>query len=105
MTLEQIKSIPLHQTRGVYWDSKDDLQTKAYLMECVHRLWGGDFGTVPEEDTQSNLEELEAGEGRIVARYNKACKLEDDIYIICYFSATMDGLDYNNTTIMYVNEY
>lgn len=58
-----------------------------------------------EEDTQANLEELEEGEGRIVARYEKAHKLETDIYIITYFSESMEGLDYNNTTILYINEY
>lgn len=75
---------------------------KSALIGCG----GGDFGEVPAEDKEANLSELEAGEGRILARYKQAYKLQGDIYINTYFSESNEGnLDYNNTMIMYCDEY
>lgn len=60
---------------------------------------------IPAEDTDANNAELEAGEGRIVARYKAKYSLEDDIYIIACFSQEIPGIDANHVMIMYVTEY
>lgn len=106
MTLEQIRERQVFQTRGIAADIKDNPAAYRYVLECLQRLYKGDYGTVPAEDTDANNSELAAGEGRIVARYKAAEGLQEDIYIIAAFSESMaDNLDANNTMIMYVSEY
>ena len=106
MKLEQIRQREVYQTRGIAADIKDNPAAYRYVLQCLQRLYSGDYGTIPAEDTDANNSELEAGEGRIVARYKAAEGLQEDIYIIAAFSESMaDSLDANNTMIMYVSEY
>lgn len=106
MKLEQIRQREVYQTRGIAADIKDNPAAYRYVLQCLQRLYSGDYGTIPAEDTDANNSELAAGEGRIVARYKAAEGLQEDIYIIAAFSESMaDSLDANNTMIMYVSEY
>ena len=107
MTLEDIKKLPVMQTRGAAAaERSDDGTTHNYMIDCLMRLYAGDYGKVPQEDTDANNAELEAGEGRIVARYAKRHALTDDIYIIATFSQSMpDIIDANNIMIMLCGEY
>lgn len=107
MTLEDIKRLPVMQTRGAAADSShDDGQTHNYIVDCLMRLYAGDYGKIPQEDTDANNAELADGEGRIVARYEQAHGLTEDIYIIATFSASMpDVIDANHIMIMLCGEY
>lgn len=106
MKLEQIRQREVYQTRGIAADIKDNPAAYRYVLQCLQRLYSGDYGTIPAEDTDANNSELAAGEGRIVARYKAAEGLQEDIYIIAAFSESMaDSIDANNTMIMYVSEY
>lgn len=93
------------QTAAVAEAAKDPA-TLDYLQTCLALFFSGMYGQIPAEDTELNEEELKAGEGRIVARYEAQGNLAEDVYIIAYFSASNPGdLDYNNTTILYCSEY
>lgn len=106
MKLEQIRQREVYQTRGIAADIKDNPAAYRYVLQCLQRLYSGDYGTIPADDTDANNSELAAGEGRIVARYKAAEGLQEDIYIIAAFSESMaDSIDANNTMIMYVSEY
>lgn len=67
-------------------------QTHNYIVDCLMRLYAGDYGTIGQEDTDANNAELEAGEGRIVAHYEQKHKLTEDIFIIATFSKSMPDL-------------
>ena len=76
------------------------------MFYCLSRFYQGDWGDVPTEDKEANDNALTAGEGRIVARYPKSATLQNDVYLIAYFSESNPGdVNYNNITVMYVNEY
>lgn len=107
MTLDDIKALPVMQTRGIAADaSHDDGQTHNYIIDCLMRLYAGDYGKVPQEDTDANNAELAAGEGRIVARYGKRYDLTEDFYIIATFSQSMpDIIDANHIMLMLCSEY
>ena len=93
------------QTAAVAEAAKDPA-TMEYLQMCLTLFFSGMYGEIGPEDTELNEEELRAGEGRILARYKAQEKLQDDIYIIAYFSQSNPGnMDYNNTTILYCGEY
>ena len=81
-------------------------ETHSYLITCLQLFFSGMYGGIPEEDVLTNEAALKSGEGRILARYEAAEQLENDIYIIAYFSESNPGnIDFNNTTILYVDEY
>lgn len=104
MTLEDIKKNSLLQTRAIAEACKDSPETFDYIISCLARFFGGDYGEVPPEDTEANNKDLEAGEGHVLARYRPAGNLAGDIYIEAYFSASMPGMEANNTMIMYTGE-
>lgn len=104
MTLQEIRKNRLTVTRAVA-DAMKDLQTAAYIFGCLNDCFRGDYGEMPPEDAEANNRELKAGEGRIVARYEARGTMEQDIYIICYFSEQEPGADCNFTEMIYVNEY
>lgn len=106
MTLEQIRQREVYQTRGIAEAVKSTPPAYRYVLQCLNRLYNGDYGEIPAEDTDANNSELAAGEGRIVARYKAAEGLQEDIYIIAAFSESMaDSIDANHTMIMFVSEY
>lgn len=106
MTLEQIRQREVYQTRGIAEAVKDKPAAYRYVLQCLQRLYSGNNGAIPAEDTDANNSELAAGEGRIVARYKAAEGLQEDIYIIASFSESMaDSLDANKTMIMFVSEH
>lgn len=107
MTLEDIKALPVLQTRGIAAaEATDDGQTHNYIVDCLLRLYAGDYGIIPAEDTEANNAELAEGCGRIVARYEKRNALTEDIYIISAFDIEMpDVIDANHTMIMLCSEY
>ena len=104
MTLEDLKKIPTLQTRGIAEAAKDP-KTALYIVECLNRFWAGDYGDIPPEDTAANNEDLQAGNGHILAAYPAAGKLEGRFYIEAHFYAPMlNNIDYTNTVIMYSHE-
>jgi hypothetical protein len=105
MTLDEIRQKKVFQTRGIAEAIKEKPSSYRYVLQCLQRLYNGDYGEIPAEDTDANNAELEAGEGRIVARYKAKYSLEDDIYIIACFSQEIPGIDANHVMIMYVTEY
>ena len=105
MTLEDLRKIELYQTAAI-GEAAADPDTLRYIFECLDRFYSGDFGEVPAEDSDLNIQELESGEGHCLGRYKPKFKLLGDIYINSYFSEeNPDDLDYNNTLVMYCNEY
>lgn len=106
MTLNDVKLLLPHVTAAINEAAKDE-QTRLYIQDClIKRLFSGDYGEVPQEDTDANNQELAEGEGKILARYKAKYKLEGDIYIIARFSKSMPAsLDANHIMIMYCDEY
>lgn len=105
MTLQDIRQLPVYQTRGIAEDAKNG-DTAGYLVACLDMLYSGDYGIIPEDDTDENNRELLNGCGRIVARYPAACGLDTDIYIIADFNVNfLHDIDYSRVTVMYVDEY
>lgn len=107
MTLEDIKKLPVLQTRGIAAaEAADRGQTHNYIVYCLNRLYIGDYGKIPAEDTEANNAELAEGCGRIVARYEKRQALTEDIYIIAAFDEEIpDSIDANHVMIMLCSEY
>lgn len=103
MTLEDLRRLPLLQTRAIA-ASCEDTRTFAYVLDCVNRFYRGDYGKVAQEDSDANNRDLRAGEGHILARYEGRYNLDSDIYIESHFSESAPGIDANNTLIMYCNE-
>lgn len=105
MKLEDLQALPLFQTSSIA-AAAEDPETLEYIMECLGRFYSGDFGEVPADDTAANLADLEAGGGHVLARYNAAGELTDDIYINAVIDDTApDVVDVNNIMVMYCNEY
>lgn len=104
MTLEDIKRLPLLQTKAVSFAAEDPA-THGYIVLCIQAFFSGDYGLVPPDDTAANNKELAAGNGHILARYKAKGKLSNDIYINAVFDTEMPGIDSNNIMIMYVDEY
>jgi len=103
-SLERIGQNPVSVTPRLY-RAMENRKASDYVTKCMRQFKQGIFGITPLEDVKSNMEELEDGEGRVVARYDDGGILEDDIYIIANFSFNEPGVDYNYTTILYCNEY
>ena len=103
MTLEDLRRLPLLQTRAIAASCRDP-EAFAYILDCVNRFYRGDYGKVAQEDSDANNRDLRAGEGHILARYEGRYSLDGDIYIESHFSESVPGIDANNTLIMYCNE-
>ena len=103
MTLGDIRKLGTYQTRSIAEVCKDP-ETMTYIMECLRRFYGGDYGIMPIEDVEANNYDLSIGEGHILARYEAKHNLSGDIYIEAHFSESVPGLDANNLLIMYCNE-
>ena len=104
MTLQDIEKNDLLQTRSIAEDTKNSIETKQYIYNCIKRFFSGDYGEIPEEDIIYNNADLENGEGHILARYKARYNLKNDIYIESYFSNEMPGIETNHTMIMYCEE-
>lgn len=104
MTLEDIKNQDVLQTRSIAAACEKDAKTFYYILDCLKRFYAGDYGEIGKEDTEYNNQDLQAGEGHILARYKACFSLDSDIYIESHFSNTIAGIDANNTMIMYCNE-
>lgn len=76
-----------------------------YIMRCLDRFFTGDYGEIPPEDVTANNSDLEAGAGRIIARYKPAEGMAEDFYIMAYFDQDQPGIDYNYTSIFYCSDY
>lgn len=104
MTLSDIQNIPILQTKAVSI-ANEDTDTHLYLIDYYRQMLSGDYG-VGEEDTNANNEELADGYGKLLCRYPKKEKLENDIYIIAMFNKDkLNDLDYTHTMFLYVDEY
>lgn len=87
-------------------EAMKDPETADYIQMCLSLFFSGMYGKMSPDDTELNEEELRAGEGRIMARYEAQGNLREDVYIIAYFSESNPGdIDYNNTTVLYCGEY
>ena len=105
MRAEDLQGNALVTTAAVAEAAKDP-ETLDYIQMCLSLFFSGMYGKMGPDDTELNEEELRAGEGRIMARYEAQGKLTEDIYIIAYFSQSNPGdIDYNNTTVLYCGEY
>ena len=104
MTLNDLRMLPRSRTRSIDASLRGSLETLGYIAECVNRFYNGDYGEVPQEDTDANNYDLIIGEGHILARYERMYNLEDDIYIEAYFSESAPGVESNNITVMYCRE-
>ena len=101
MILEDLKKLPTLQTRAIA-EAAADPETGLYIVSCLNRFWGGDYGEICAEDTAANNADLEAGEGHILARYKQAGKLSGDIYIEAHFYEPMlNDIEYSQIMIMY----
>lgn len=104
MTLEDLKTIPLLQSRSIAAAAEDE-QTHAYIVECLRRFLAGDYGTVCEEDTAANNSDLKNGYGHILARYEGKYQLTGDFYIETHFDKDhLQDIEYTQTMIMYPEE-
>lgn len=106
MTLADIRELPIFKSQAVAAAEENDKDTHNYLVDCLTAMFYGDYGKVPQEDTDANNEELTAGEGRILAQYDRKYNLMEDIFIIALFSEkNADKLGENRIMIMYCSEY
>ena len=104
MTLSDIKTLPLLQTRTIA-QAAEDPDTHAYIVECLLRFLNGDYGLICAEDTDANNADLAAGCGHILAKYAGKYELTGDIYIEAHFdSEHMADIDYSQIMIMYPAE-
>lgn len=103
-SLNKISENPVSTTAKLFKDMEDD-KVFSYVTTCLNQFKKGQYGKTCLEDIRSNMNELEEGEGRVVARYDAGGVLDSDIYIIAYFSFANPGIDSNYTTILYCNEY
>ena len=103
-SLERISQNPVSATARLY-KAMENQKASDYITKCMKQFRKGIFGITPLEDVKSNMDALEDGEGRIIARYEGGRLLEDDIYIIAPFSFDEPGVDCNYTTLLYCNEY
>lgn len=104
MTLEQISTNELAITAGAGAAIRDE-NTRKYIFDCLQRFYSVDYGMIPAEDAAANNAEIEAGQGRIIGRYEQAHTLRENILIIAYFSDNNRETDYNYTTVLYPSEY
>ena len=105
MTLTDLQKLPVLQTKAIA-EAAGDPDTLRYILKCLNEFYGGNYGTVPQEDTEANNSDLEAGDGHILARYKKAGALAEDIYINAeIYAGEPDNIDANNIMIMYCSEY
>ena len=103
-SLNKISENPVSTTAKLFKDMEDD-KVFSYVTTCLNQFKKGQYGKTCLEDIRSNMNELEEGEGRVVARYDGGGVLDSDIYIIAYFSFANPGIDSNYTTILYCDEY
>ena len=104
MTFEDLKKIPLLQTRTIAEACKDP-ETYNYIIDCLNRYFKGDYGLIRSEDTQYNNDDLKSGYGHTLARYEGKYKLSGDIYIESHFDKDhLNDIEYTQTMIMYPNE-
>ena len=104
MTLNDLKKIPVLQTRSIA-HAAEDPETHDYIVDCLQRFYKGDYGEICEDDTQANNEDLKSGYGHILAAYPAAFKLEGRIYIEAHFDKdNLTDIDYTNLVIMYPDE-
>ena len=104
MKLNDLRNLPLLQTRSIADAYAGDTETFRYIAECLGRFYKGDYGEVPEENTEANNNDLRVGEGHVLARYEEKYMLDNDIYIEAYFSDSTPGIDANHVMIMYCSE-
>lgn len=104
MTLEDLKQLPLLQTRTIA-HAAEDPETMDYLIECLSAFFSGDYGEICEEDTQYNNADLAEGCGHVLARYKAKGQLTGDIYIEAHFDVEhLKDVNYSNILIMYPSE-
>lgn len=104
MTFEDLKKLPLLQTRGIAATITDD-KTMNYVMSCLARFFTGDYGLIDPEDTDANNLDLESGYGHVLARYDQFGTLEGDFYIESHFDRdNLNDVNYSQTMIMYPHE-
>ena len=105
MKLADLKKLKVFQTRTIAEAAKDP-DTLRYILKCLNDFYAGNYGEIPPEDTEANNNDLEAGEGHILARYKATEHLTEDIYINAeIYAEAPDDIDSNNIMIMYCGEY
>lgn len=103
--LDSLKQLPISLTQSVNEVVEKDPETSDYINNCIELFFKSEWG-VDYEDIRANWKEIKAGAGKILARYKKAEKLREDIYIVAVFDK--DNMKDNNRsyiTIFYCSEY
>ena len=107
MTLDDLKQLPVFQTKTIAEACKDPA-TRDYILDClVNKFWAGDYGTICEEDTEANNEDLKNGDGHALAKYPAKGALQGAFYIEAHFYDKPEyksDIDYNNIMICYPSE-
>ena len=83
-------------TRTVAAAMERDPAMRETVFKSLDRFFAGDWGEVPDEDKAANNRDVQAQEGRVLARYGTP---SGDIYIICY-----PGTD-EPATVLLTSEY
>ena len=105
MTLKDLEQIPVLQTRSIA-AACEDPHTLGYVSKCLIKYYAGDYGEVPEEDTEANNADLKEGYGHILARYKAKYRLTNDIYIDTHFDKdNLYDINYAQTMICYDFEH
>lgn len=105
MTLKDLQKLETLQSRGVNADTARDPRTLKYLQDCIRAFYAGDFGEIPPEDVQANLEDIQAGTGHCYARYKQYGTLTADLIIEAMFSEDYPGdINYNYVMLCYLME-
>lgn len=103
MTLKDIMKNPVYLVGPIL--AADDQVQREHIIRCMERFFTGDYGKIPPEDTAANNSELEAGAGRIIARYEPAEGMAEDFYIMAYFDQDRPEIDCNYTSVFYCSDY
>ena len=81
MTLNEFTRL---QSRAIY-NACIDQDTRGYIMICLYYFNIGEYGNITDEQWRMNRAALNAGTGRIIARYEAQYKLDRDIAIVAQF--------------------
>lgn len=107
MTSGDLRAVRLFQTRGIAdaCSGEGGDATFSYVMQCLGRFYGGDYGEVSENDTAANNSDLKNGHGHVLAIYKTAHNLTDDIFIEAHIDMDRPGnIECNHVMVMYPSE-
>ena len=87
---------PVVATAGVHHQMMNDKKFNQFVTRCLVKHFSGDFGSIPENEIEMNLEAIKNNLDRVSSVYKNS--LGKKIYIIT------DG-EPRHTTILFPSEY